>query len=90
MRIEILYGGRPEWEELFWHGCTKDRWSLVAFVKKFSGPGHWLRITNKPASEIAPDVGICMVENYITAKKIFIPIETPYCCNPAMERFWSM
>lgn len=30
------------------------------------------------------------VKNLMTGKPVDIPADTPWCCNPASETFWSM
>lgn len=30
------------------------------------------------------------VKNLMTGKEIEIPVDTPWCCNPASETYWSM
>ena len=30
------------------------------------------------------------VTSYMTGKKVEIPADTPWCCNPASETYWSM
>ena len=35
-------------------------------------------------------VGTKVVKNLMTGKDIRIAEDTPYCCDPSSERFWSM
>ena len=35
-------------------------------------------------------VGTKTVKNLMTGKDVEIPADTPWCCNPASETFWSM
>lgn len=35
-------------------------------------------------------VGMKRVKNLMSGKEIELPGDTPYCCNPANERYWSM
>ena len=44
---------------------------------------------NTPPTE-APEQGKKWVKNLISGKWIQIDIDTPYCCDPSMERYWSM
>jgi hypothetical protein len=30
------------------------------------------------------------VKNLMTGKEVTIPSDTPWCCNPASETYWSM
>ena len=30
------------------------------------------------------------VTSYMTGEKVEIPADTPWCCNPASETYWSM
>jgi hypothetical protein len=30
------------------------------------------------------------VKNYITGEKVVIPADTPRCCDPSSELYWSM
>jgi hypothetical protein len=30
------------------------------------------------------------VRNLMTGKEVEIPVDTPWCCNPASETYWSM
>ena len=35
-------------------------------------------------------VGIKVVKNLMTGKDVEIAEDTPWCCNPASESYWSM
>ena len=35
-------------------------------------------------------VGKKVVKNLMTGKDILIDEDTPYCCDPSSERYWSM
>ena len=35
-------------------------------------------------------VGTKVVKNLMTGKEIEIPVDTPRCCDPSSERYWSM
>lgn len=35
-------------------------------------------------------VGMKTVKNLMTGQDIQIPEDTPYCCDPSTERYWSM
>lgn len=35
-------------------------------------------------------VGMKVVKNLMTGQDIQIPEDTPWCCNPASETYWSM
>lgn len=35
-------------------------------------------------------VGMKVVKNLMTGQDIEIPEDTPYCCDPSTERYWSM
>ena len=35
-------------------------------------------------------VGMKVVKNLMTGKEIAIAEDTPYCCDPSTERYWSM
>jgi hypothetical protein len=48
----------------------------------------WKLGTPKPKK--APKRGYKWVQNLLTQKWIQIPTDTPYCCDPSMERYWSM
>ena len=45
-------------------------------------------------SEVAFDklypVGTKVVKNLMTGKDVVIAEDTPWCCNPASETYWSM
>jgi hypothetical protein len=35
-------------------------------------------------------VGMKVVKNLMTGQDIIIAEDTPYCCDPSQERYWSM
>jgi hypothetical protein len=35
-------------------------------------------------------VGMKTVKNLMSGKDVQIPADTPWCCNPASETYWSM
>ena len=35
-------------------------------------------------------VGMKTVKNLMTGQDVQIPADTPYCCDPSSERYWSM
>lgn len=39
---------------------------------------------------LAYPVRMKTVKNLMTGKNMEIPEDTPYCCDPSSERFWSM
>lgn len=39
---------------------------------------------------LAYPVGMKTVKNLMTGNDIQIPEDTPYCCDPSTERYWSM
>ena len=39
---------------------------------------------------LAFPVGIKTVKNLMTGENIQISEDTPYCCDPSTERYWSM
>lgn len=47
-------------------------------------------IKNKPKPTEAPAEGMKWVQNLMTQEWIQIEIDTPYSCDPSLERFWSM
>ena len=39
---------------------------------------------------LAYPVGMKTVKNLMTGKEVEIAADTPWCCNPASETYWSM
>lgn len=37
-----------------------------------------------------PEGATKTVKNLMTGKDVVIPVDTPWCCNPASETYWSM
>jgi hypothetical protein len=35
-------------------------------------------------------VGMKTVKNLMSGQEVQIPADTPYCCDPSTERYWSM
>ena len=35
-------------------------------------------------------VAMMTVQNLMTGQDVEIPVDTPWCCNPASETYWSM
>jgi hypothetical protein len=42
------------------------------------------------ASFLSIAVPMKTVKNLMTGKDVEIPVNTPWCCNPASETYWSM
>jgi hypothetical protein len=57
---------------------TEDQ--MAAVVKGLAQPGY--RYEYFPA--------MMTVKNLMTGQDVQIPADTPWCCNPASESYWSM
>ena len=69
----------------------KDRWSLK-FGKGKRGKTTWwwtLRDAKDEAEELARTT-TTTVKNLMSGKSVKISVDTPHCCNPATETYWSM
>lgn len=40
--------------------------------------------------KLAYPVGMKTVKNLMTGQEVEIPTDTPYCCDPSSERYWSL
>jgi hypothetical protein len=62
-------------------------------VLPFSGESRKLVIVNE--DQVTADFGVLpddkmVVNSLMTGKPVVIDKDTPWCCNPASETFWSM
>ena len=48
------------------------------------------RVLEETLFLLAYPVGMKTVKNLMTGNDIQIPEDTPYCCDPSTERYWSM
>lgn len=51
--------------------------------------GAGYSLTDK-ATFLALPVPTKIVKNLMTGVDVEIPVDTPWCCNPASETYWSM
>ena len=57
---------------------TEDQ--MAAVVKGLAQPGYRYEY----------NAAMMTVKNLMTGKDVQIPTDTPWCCNPASETYWSM
>ena len=58
-------------------------------VKYLALMGAGYSLTDK-ATFLALPVPTKIVKNLMTGVDVEIPVDTPWCCNPASETYWSM
>lgn len=61
--------------------ADKTEAEMKALVEAFEMMNPYVRIEYDPA--------MMTVKNLMTGKDVQIPSDTPWCCNPASETYWS-
>ena len=79
----VSYGGKV----LYTVKCDEP------LVLPFSGESREVVIVNE--DQVTADFGVLpedkmIVKNLMTGEPVAIDKDTPWCCNPASETFWSM
>jgi hypothetical protein len=71
-------------EKLIATAVFKDKTvaEMAALVEAFEMMNPTVRIEYNPA--------MMTVKNLMSGKDVQIPTDTPWCCNPASETYWSM
>ena len=63
--------------------ATGEYWRVVPNVSEGADAAYKFAATNAP-------VPMKTVRNLMSGKDIQIPADTPFCCDPSTETYWSM